>query len=64
MSERLVGPYPSGDTLDHLDAAGDALEAAAAEAEDEWIEGAVEALRLDLATFQGFETDDDGGRAP
>jgi hypothetical protein len=55
------------DARDHLDAAGDALEAAAAEMYDEWLECAVEALRTDLASIQGFETvgdaHSDGGRS-
>lgn len=57
----------SEDARNHLDAAGDALEAAAAETDDEWLECAVEALRTDLASLQGFETvgdaHSDGGRS-
>jgi hypothetical protein len=53
---RADGSDLQADAEHYLDAAGDQLETAATKADEDWLRGAIESLRVDLAKLQGFRT--------
>jgi len=53
---RTDGSDLEADAQHYLDGAGDMLETAATKADSDWLRGAIEEVRVDLAKLQGFQT--------
>ena len=53
---RTDGSDLEADAQHYLDGAGDMLETAATKAESDWLRGAIEEVRVDVAKLQGFQT--------